>query len=190
MKKWLKVLLLADFFMMFAIGMLTPIYAIFVKEIGGDILAASGAWAIFTFTCGILIFIIGRWEDRVQHLEKMVFLGYMLRCFTFIGYFFVANKFHLFGVQVLLGIGAAMTLPAYDSLYSKLLSKGHYASEWGAWEGMDKIVAGVAAIVGGLIASYFGFRVLFLVMFFSSLVGLFISAKLFSKGFKRTVRKK
>jgi MFS family permease len=182
MMKWLKVLLLADFFMILAMGMLTPIYAIFVEEIGGDILSASGAWAMFTFTAGLLIWLLARYQDKArQHgvpHKRFISLGYLIRCLAFLGYFFVADKFQLFAVQALLGIGVATSVPAYDSLYSRLLSKGRYASEWGAWEGMNLIVAAIAAVIGGFVANYFGFKTLFLAMFVLSVVGLVISTSL------------
>jgi MFS family permease len=165
--------------MLMAIAMLTPIYAIFVQDIGGDILSASGAWALFTLTSGVLILLFGRLEDKaskkgIQH-QKFITLGYFIRSLAFIGYFFVTNTFQLFAVQVLLGIGFAASIPAYDSLYSKFLSKGHYATEWSAWEGMNMIVAAIGAVIGGVIANFFGFKTLFLVMFTSSLIGLVIS---------------
>ncbi|MBW2966453.1 MFS transporter [Candidatus Woesearchaeota archaeon] len=188
MKKWLRILLIADFFMLLAAGMLLPIYALFVEKIGGDILAASGSWAIFTFTSGFLIWLFGKWEDKVKHLEKMVFGGYLFRCIGFLGFFFVANKYHLFGIQAILGIGIAASLPAYDSLYSKLLSKGKFASEWGTWEGMSMMVAALAAVIGGIVANYLGFKILFLIMFASSLLGLLISTTLFSKAFKAVAK--
>jgi hypothetical protein len=182
MNKWLRLLLIADFFMLLAMGMLTPIYAIFVEEIGGDILAASGAWALFTFTAGVLIWFSGRWQDKLRKQgiahKRFISFGYLIRCIAFLGYFFVASKFHLFAVQILLGIGVAASVPAYDSLYSKLLTKGRFASEWGAWEGMNMIVASIAAVIGGVVANYFGFKTLFLVMFGISLIGLVISIRL------------
>jgi MFS family permease len=188
MKKWLKILLFADFFMILAMGMLTPIYAIFVEEIGGDILSASSAWAIFTLTSGILIFLMGRWEDKQRKkgisFKRFIFFGYLIRSIAFLSYFFVADKYQLFLVQILLGIGVATTVPAYDSLYSRFLSKGRFATEWGAWEGMNMIVAALAAITGGIIATYFGFKTLFLIMFAASLIGLAISTRLPSKKIK------
>ena len=53
MKKELKILLTAYCFSTFAFSMLSPIYAIFVEEIGGGILEASYAIAIFTFISGL-----------------------------------------------------------------------------------------------------------------------------------------
>jgi MFS family permease len=186
--KVLRILLFADFFMLLAMGMLTPIYAIFVEEIGGDILSASGAWAIFTLTSGVLILLIGKWEDKQKQkgipYKRFIFFGYLIRSIAFLSYFFVADKYQLFLVQVLLGIGVATTVPAFDSLYSRFLSKGRFASEWGAWEGMNMIVAAIAAVIGGFIAAFLGFKVLFLIMFAASLVGLAISTRLPSKKIK------
>ncbi|MBW2963362.1 MFS transporter [Candidatus Woesearchaeota archaeon] len=190
MKKWLKVLLAADFFLLLSMGMIIPIYAIFVEKIGGDVLAASGAWAVFTFTSGILIWLFGLWGDKVKHLEKMIFFGYLIRSFAFLGYFFVSNQYHLFFVQTVLGVGVAASLPAYDGLYSRMLSKGKFASEWGTWEGMNLIVAAIAAIIGGTIAKYLGFKTLFIIMFVSGLIGALISLFLMSKKAQKEIKSK
>ncbi|MBW2977162.1 MFS transporter [Candidatus Woesearchaeota archaeon] len=181
MKRWLKVLLTADFFALLAIGMITPIYAIFVEEIGGDILDASGAWALFAITSGILMYLIGKWEDRGKHYAGMLFFGYLLRSFAFLGYFFVQNTMQLFGVQIILGLSVAVTNPSYDALYSKCLQKGKYAAQWGAWEAMNMIVEAVAALIGGAIASYFGFKALFAVMFLSGIIGVGVSSVLITR---------
>ena len=70
MKKWLKVLLVADFFMLVGTGMFAPIYAVFVQKIGGDMLDAGWAWACFALTSGVLMYLIGCWEDKTKHQAK------------------------------------------------------------------------------------------------------------------------
>ncbi|MBW2999184.1 MFS transporter [Candidatus Woesearchaeota archaeon] len=187
MRKWLKILLAADFFLILGMGMITPIYAIFVEQIGGDILDASGAWAIFALTAGSLMYLIGKWEDRKKHYAKMLFYGYLLQAIAFLGYFFVQNTTHLFGVQILIGLSTAMISPSYDTLFSKYLDKGKYASEWGLWEGMDMIGAAFAAAIGGGIANYFGFKVLFIIMFFVGITGAIISSILMSRKAREAV---
>jgi len=181
MKKKLKILLAADSYLLLGTGMMIPVYAIFVERIGGDILDASWAWAIFSAVSGILMIIIGKWEDRNKHYERMLFFGFLLRSFAFFGYFFVSNTFQLFGTQILLGISMAMSGPAYDAMYSKNLDHGKFASEWGAWEAMNMIVAAVAAIIGGLIVTYFSFKALFIIMFIIGLIGTFFSFLLLRK---------
>jgi len=187
MRKWLKILLAADFFLILGFGMITPIYAIFVEQIGGNILDASGAWAIFSFTSGILMYLIGKWEDKDKHYAKMLFIGYILRGVAFLGYFFVQNTYHLFGVQLILGLAGAVAIPSYDALYSKFLEKGKFAEEWSLWEGMNMIVGAVAALIGGAIASFFGFKILFLLMFLSAIIGAAIASILMAKE-ARTVK--
>ena len=71
--------------------MLGPIYAIFVQEIGGDILAAGSAWATFMITSGIGIFLMGKLVDKIQREKPILMLGYALASLGFLGYFFVSN---------------------------------------------------------------------------------------------------
>ena len=54
MKKGLKFLVLSDSWATLALGMIGPIYAIFVEQIGGDILDASWAYFAFTMTSGVV----------------------------------------------------------------------------------------------------------------------------------------
>ncbi|MCK4670785.1 MAG: MFS transporter [Nanoarchaeota archaeon] len=185
MRKELKILLLASSLFMLAGGLFGPLYAVFVEDIGGDLLTAGGAYAAFSIAAGVLIFIISRWEDHVKHQEKFIIIGYALSCLGYLGYIFVQVPLHLFLVQIVFGVGEAIGVPAYDGLYSKFLDKGRYISEWGVWESMAYIVTGVAAIIGGLLASLYGFRLLFVIMFIASLAGLAISIFLISKKGKR-----
>jgi MFS family permease len=178
MKKELKVLLWASGFMMLAGGLFGPIYAVFVEEIGGDVLTAGGAYSAFALSAGVLIFFLSKWEDHHKHAEKLVIAGYVLALMGTLGYLFVKTPMHLFVVQIIFGIGEAIGTPAYDGIYSRNLDKGKYISEWGAWESMAWIIQGISAAVGGLIAAVFGFQVLFGIMAGLSLTGLLISIRM------------
>ncbi|MBI4058033.1 MFS transporter [Candidatus Microgenomates bacterium] len=177
MKHIQKILLLSQGFLISAFAMLSPIYAIFVERIGGGILAASSAAMIFSIATGIAVYIISRWEDSVKHQEKLLRLGYALSALGFLGYIFVKNVYHLFVVQVLLGLSVAVRSPAFDALYSKSLDHQKRASQWGNWETMAYLVSATAALVGGYIATNFGFKSLFMVMFICSLVALLFSLR-------------
>jgi len=175
MKKPLKFLLAADGFVLFAFGLLAPIYAIFVEEIGGDILDAGFTYAIYLFVLGILIFFISRWENHQKFKGKLLVFSYFLFAIASIGYLLVSNKIHLFIVQGILGVAEAFNSPVYDGLYSKFLDKGKFVSEWGLYASMRSILTAIAAVGGGVIAAYFGFKYLFLIMFIFSVIGLIIS---------------
>lgn len=172
MNRTLRILLLSNGFFLLAAGLFGPIYAIFVEDIGGDILAAGNAYAAFSISAGLLIFFISRWEDHIKHKEKLVIGGWALSCVGYLGYMFVSTPWHLALVQVVFGIGTAICTPAYDGMYSGNLDKGRFASEWGMWESMYYIITAIASVVGAYIASCFGFSALFAVMFILSLAGL------------------
>ncbi len=181
MRRELQILLASDFFIILGFGMMMPIYALFVEEIGGSILEASGAWSAFAFTSGILMYMIGRWEDKKKHYEAMLVLGFIFKSIAYLGYFFVSNTAQLFMVQIVLGLGGAIGSPSYDALYSMFLQKGKYATQWGTWEAMNMIVSAVAAIIGGLVVHTYSFKTLFLLMFVSGVCGVIIASALLIK---------
>ena len=181
MHKQLKLALTANSFFLLAAGMLGPIYALFVKDIGGDILAAGSSWATFMIVSGLGIFIMGKIQDKIKKDKPVIIIGYALQSMGFLGYFFVADIFQLFVVQILLGISMVIHLPAYDSFYTKYLEKGKFASQWAVWESVYYTTTGIAALIGAFLVKMFGFKTLFLVMFFWSLVGLLIATQLKEK---------
>ena len=91
MHKQLRLFLMANSFFAFAAGMLGPIYALFVKQIGGDVLAASGAWATFMIVSGLGIFLMGKIQDKIKREKPVIIIGYSLQSLGFLGYFFVSN---------------------------------------------------------------------------------------------------
>jgi MFS family permease len=178
MKRELKLLLVVSALFTLAAELFGPIYAVFVEQIGGDLLTAGGAYAAFAIATGVLIFFIGKWEDRVMHLEKLVVVSYLLNVVGFIGYLMIRNPIDLFIVQIVFGIATAVNTPAFDGLYSKLLDKGKYASEWGMWESQYYIIGAIAAASGGFLAQMYGFKFLFTVMLIVSILGFLASTLL------------
>ena len=178
MKRGIKILLLADGFATLALGMIGPIYALFVEQIGGDILDAGWAFFAFMITSGIVMLLISRWEDRFKHKSKLVVAGYGLTALGCLSYIFVYNQLTLIITQVILGLSVAVLNPSFDSLYSHFIDHKKETSEWGAWEAMGYIVTAIAAVAGGYLAYLFGFRALFIIMFIISLFCVFASLSL------------
>ncbi|MBT3324442.1 MFS transporter [archaeon] len=172
MNRNIKILLVASSFFMLAGGLFGPIYAIFVEEIGGDLLTAGAAYSIFAITAGVIIYFISKWEDKIKYKKELLIGSYALSCIGFLGYLFIQSPIHLFLVQIVFGIGDAIGTPLFDGLYSKNIDEGKDVSEWGAWESLNYIFQGIAALVGGYIALKYGFRPLFVIMLVLSIFGL------------------
>jgi MFS transporter, DHA1 family, multidrug resistance protein len=181
MKVNLKILLWSSFLINLAAGLFGPIYAVFVEQIGGDLITAGSAYAAFSIATGVLILAFSRWEDRVKHQEKLLVAGRFLSIIGFVGYLYIQNPIHLFIVQIIFGIAASIEVPAYDSLYSKNLTKGKFASGWGIWEAMYAIVTGISAIIGGYIAQTHGFQTLFIIMLILSIGSFIVTLSLLKK---------
>lgn len=181
MHRQLKIFLTMFSFFVLGEAMLGPIYAIFVKDIGGGILEAGAAWSIFMLISGVGVYIMGKIQDKIKKYKKFIFTGYCLISLGFLSYYFVSNVIQLFFIQVILGIGTVVIVPARDSFYTDYLDRKNIASEWAAWESLWFIISGIAALLGAFIANRFGFKFLFLTMFFLSLIGLVIATQLEDK---------
>jgi len=178
MKKEMKVLISADVMFMLAGGLFGPIYALFVEDIGGGLAVAGMAYSVYCIVAGILIYFIGKFEDKFDNQEMLVVVGYFILSIGYLGYLFVSSPLHLYLLQALFGVGAAIKLPVYRGIYSMNLDKGKFASEWGIWDSFTYIFWGISSFLGGHIAKAYGFRFLFLIMFALTFIGFLISLAL------------
>lgn len=160
----LRILLMTDGLVVFSAAMLGPIYALFVRDIGGDILDTGLAAGVFTATAGVVVFLSGRFSDRVKEPEMVVASGYAIMASGFLSYLLVDSVGMLLLVQVMIGFGQALCSPSFDALYSKHVDPGRSGTQWGAWESMNYFAAAFGALAGSAVASLFGFPVLFTLM--------------------------
>ncbi|RTL60286.1 MAG: MFS transporter [Sphingobacteriales bacterium] len=159
-----KILLMGANIWYFGEGMLGPLFAVFAEKVGGDILDITWAWATYLAITGICYIIVGKLINGKPYKDKVMVAGYALNAlFTFF-YLFVSNSWQLFLVQAGLGMAEAVGTPAWDALYAKNVADEHDAYAWGLSSGQSQIVTGAAILVGGLIAHYGSFNILFITM--------------------------
>ena len=163
-KKALKILLATNSLILLAGALLGPIYALFVKEIGGSLLDASIAGALFAFAAGVTTLLSGKLSDSIKENELIIVFGYAMLGTGFFLYTLVNTIYFLFAVQILIGLSEAIFWPAFDSLYTKHMDGYASGRQWGAWESMAYFTTGFGALAGGIIVTKFGFNPLFLLM--------------------------
>jgi predicted MFS family arabinose efflux permease len=162
--KALRVLLVTNAIVLTAAAMLGPIYALFVEKIGGDLMDASIAGGVFASTAGLTTLISGKYTDRIKQNELIIVAGYTIMGIGFSLYFWVDSIIFLFIAQAIIGLGEAVYSPAYDAVYTKHMDESKSGSQWGAWEAMNYFTIAVGALIGGSLATLFGFQVLFIVI--------------------------
>jgi predicted MFS family arabinose efflux permease len=173
--KALRILITVNTAMVFVIGLLAPFYATFVQKIGGSIAFAGFSWAVFSIVAGVLTLLFAKWQLKVKEQELLLALGYLIRGFVFLSYAFMGSIAQLIFTQILWGLGAALGTPAFDAVYSAHTSKEDSIFQWGQWEGVASIAAGLAAIIGGVLIQEVGFSFVFMGMAaISFLLGFYI----------------
>lgn len=160
----LRILITLNTIMTLVIGVFAPFYAIYVVGLGGDIAYAGMSWAIMLIVCGVLTLFFTKWSLRVREQELLLALGYIIRAIVFLSYAFMTSLHQLLITQVLWGIAIAIGVPAFDSIYSAHTTDEESIGQWGGYEGVTSIAAGVSALVGGYAIKEFGFTPLFYVM--------------------------
>jgi len=159
-------------------GLLAPIYALYVENIGGDIVDAGFAWAIFNISMGLLLFIFGKLENDFLNKKLMITLGYFLISFCALGLIFIQTPMQLFFIQFVLGLSLALIDPAFLAIFGENEDKGKESEEWGVWEGGKSIIVGVVSLIGALIVNQFGWTILFILMFIFQFLAALLSLKL------------
>ncbi len=176
MKKIIKLLILSDFFILSAIGLISPILAIFIKEnlVGGSIKAAGIASTIFIFTKSILQPTFAYFAQP-KHIKAMLFFGTALMVFVPIIYFFSTHVFHIYVASFIYGISTAIAYPPWFKLFTRNVTKGREGLEWSVYSSVEGIGSALAAFVGAFFAERFGFYPLFLIVCFFLFLGLIIT---------------
>jgi len=161
----LRILLISDTLVLISGAMIVPIYAIYVKKIGGDILDAGLAAGVFAMVAGVAVLVAGKWGDHHGRLSRIVGAGYLLNGLGFLLYMFIGNIWQLVGVQALVGLSQACIAPAFDALYTKHIgSQKKASSRWSVWEASYYFAIAIGSGAGALIVKLGSFDTLFLVM--------------------------
>lgn len=169
MKKIVLLLIFVDIIFTFGAGLYGPIYAIFVNQIGGDILEAGMSWFIFMVVMGTLEIPFGKMADRYSK-KMLLAVSYALATFVIFSYMFITNIFELFVLQVIVGVAFAIGDPAWEAWFAGVIQKNQRGFSFATFHALSSYSQAGAALAGGFLAQFLGFQVLFLV---GGIVGLF-----------------
>ncbi|HOY56159.1 MAG TPA: MFS transporter [bacterium] len=170
----LALLLISGLFM-FAFNLLSPIFAIFVEDVGGDITTASTASAIFLATAGLLTFVAGKYENVLKEKELGIMWAQFVLGIGYLLYYFTDSVAMVYVVQIVLGIGEALYWPAFHAVYAQHANGQNSITQWSIYDGLAYLIPAVGAELGGWLVKWYGFGVVFLIMAtISFLAGLFI----------------
>src|SRR3989338_1028833 len=166
----LKILYLYNGIFVFGGSLLRPLYAVYVGIIDTSILSVSVTWSAFLISTFIFTFIISRLHDGARSARRMLLTGYIVRAVAWLLFIFASDLSFLVFLQIMLGLGEAVGTPAFDAIFAEHLDAKRHIREYADWKLIANGVTGVGTLIGGLIASRFGFDWLFLAMSVLALV--------------------
>jgi MFS family permease len=165
--KVIKILILSDLMLLTGLGFAAPIFAIFLNNHiqGGNVKVAGFAAAVYWIVECLVVIPAGKYLDK-NHGEKddllFIVIGNILAAVAAFGYIFSSLPWHIYLLQAIYAIGMGMNIPGYTAIFTRHIDKGKEAFSWSARAASVGIGAGIAGALGGIIASRFGFKTLFL----------------------------
>jgi MFS family permease len=165
--KAIQVMLFYLFFVVLSTALFAPIFAVFITEsIEGATLKIVGfAIALYGIAKSILQIPLSRYLDSHKG-EKDDFRALIVGASIAVVYpfclIFISQPWHLYMLEILIGLGDAFLMAAYYSLFARHIDKGSEGFEWSLFSvGGLTISSSIGIAVGGVMADLFGFRFLF-----------------------------
>jgi len=174
--KIIKILIFSDFIIMSGLGLVSPIFAIFITDhiIDGSLVVVGIASAIYLISKSLFQLVVAQRLDKIRG-EKDDFSCMVLGSFLFslvpFLYLICYLPIHLYLVQLIYGIGAALSYPGWCAIFTRHVDGQRTAFSWSTYDALTGIGAAVAAPIGAVVADHFGFSALFCIVGIMSIVG-------------------
>lgn len=174
--KIILVVIISQFVLTTAFGLLAPIFAVFVTQriVGGSIAVVGFVISIYWIIKSVLQLFVARFIDR-NHGEIDDFYFYLAGGFLnaiFISlYFFASEVWHVYVLHSLIAVADAMLVPPFYAIFTRHIDSGQEGFEWSLYSSFS-IGAGMAlgGALGGVLATVAGFRAVFPLVGFLTLV--------------------
>ena len=173
------IIIFAEFVFTIGAALIGPLVAIFIiKDIGASVTVVGFAVAVYWIVKSILQLPVARYLDK-NHGEiddyYSVLIGLAISTAAVYLYYFVQAAWHIYALQILIGMGDALVVPAFQAIFARHLDKNQEAFEM-ALRSSFSYGAGSAlgGALSGILAATIGIRSIYLINGTFLLSGLFI----------------
>lgn len=172
--KVVKILIVSDVFLQSGWGLIGPIFAVFLtSNIQGGSLAIVGFVAASYWVVKSLIqpFIAQYLDKNHGERDDFIFLvtGMYVANLIPLGYIFASHPWHIFVLEFIRGVAMACVVPTWSGIFTRHINKGREAFSWSLQSTGIGLAAGLSGAFGGLIATVFGFKLVFILVSFLGL---------------------
>lgn len=167
--KIVRYFIISDLILWSGWGLIEPLFAVFViKNIEGATLVSIGFLAtIYWVVKGVIQIPVSLFLDKTggekDDFYALIF-GLMITGIGAFSLILASTMEHIYLIQLIKAIGFALYIPAWSAIFSRHLDKAHTAFDWAFSSSSVSLGIGLAGLIGGSIASVFGFDILFLIV--------------------------
>lgn len=182
----ISTLVLSDLFLYFGLGLISPIFSIFVLDnIPGATLSTIGTsvaiyWLARIFSVipisWLLDEIKGEKDEYYAVLIGTTFLAIIPLC-----YIFASQIIHLYMIEFFKGVANSLVIPAWRVLFTRFTSKDQVGFSWSLADLAVGVATASSAYAGSIIAQRYGFKVLFVMVSILSFVAAYYLTKLYKE---------
>ena len=156
-------LVISDFIIQFAFGLLAPIFAVFVlRAIPGSSLRVIGTATAFYWIARVVSTVpLSRFMDKTDgERDEYYFsvVGSFIISSIPLFYLLINQVWHLYLIQFIYGLANSMAVPSWRILFTDHIDRGKTGFEWSLEDIAIGSSAALSAYVGSILADKFGFQ--------------------------------
>jgi MFS family permease len=163
-KEWLA-LLLSNILVSIGIGMITPIYLIYISQKFGDVSLFFNSYGIFAISLAVFEFVAGYLAD-IHGPKKILLSGILMSSLTSLGYMLVSSALQVYVLEISSALSTSLQTPALNTLISSFSSERKRGRSFGLFNSFSNFFYGTASVISGILIGYFGMNAIFLVSFY------------------------
>lgn len=174
--KIILVIIISQFALTTAFGLLAPIFAVFVtqKIVGGTVAAVGFVISMYWIIKSVLQLFVARFIDRNHgEIDDFYFFvaGGMLNAVVVSLYYFATEMWQIYALHALIAVADAMLVPPFYAIFTRHIDSGQEGFEWSLYSSFS-LGAGMAigGALGGVLATVVGFRAVFPLVGFLTLL--------------------
>ena len=193
MNNWFKHILQGDILFLTILGLLTPVFALFLKDQipNANLFTISFAEAIYLFTISIFrpfTSLSAKYDHYGLKTQKLLWFGSVLIIITPFLYILSRDIVDIFIIQFLYGVGISFAEPAWIEV-TKQTKKITLAIKFEQFNTIGTLISAGLVLVGGFIAQHQGMRALFFYIGLTLILASIFIALLFEKVKKTDLKK-
>lgn len=172
MKEANTILKFINFIFLLAIGIFLFINYVFILVYTKNALLSTMLFVIFLLTCLTFSALAKRYEFNLKETEMPLIIGLFISAFGFLYAIFARSSINLIAVQIIIGAGTGVYLPAYLML---LKLHGGKSINW-----TKELIISTIILIAGMMVGFIFSLLLGLEMMFLILAALYIFASIFT----------